>query len=75
MKTPFKFGTDAKSNIVYIKSVMVAELPQEVRDEAGDIKQVYAVCTQSGEQLAFVKDRNQAFMLARQNDLSPMAVH
>ncbi len=75
MKTPFEFGTDVKSNIVYIKSVNVAELPQEVRDEAGDTKQLYAVCTEAGEELAFVKDRNLAFMLARQNDLAPVAVH
>jgi len=75
MNTPFEFGADAKGNIVYIKSVNVAELPQEVRDEAGDSKQLYAVCTEAGEQLAFVKDRNMAFMLARQNDLAPVAVH
>lgn len=75
MKTPFDFGTDAKSNIVYIKSVNVAELPQEVRDEAGDNTQLYAVCTEAGEQLALVKDRDLAFVLARQNDLAPVAVH
>jgi len=75
MNTPYEFGADGKGNIVYIKSVNVTELPQEVRDQAGDIKQLYVVCTEAGEQLAFVKDRNLAFMLARQNDLAPVAVH
>jgi len=75
MNTPFEFGADGNGNIVYIKSVKVAELPQEVREQAGNTKQLYVVCTEAGEQLAFVKDRNMAFMLARQNDLAPMAVH
>lgn len=75
MNTPFDFGSEGNGNIVYIKSVDVAELPDELREQAGDIKQLYAVCTEAGEQLAFVKDRNMAFMLARQNDLAPVAVH
>ncbi|WP_456391139.1 DUF1150 family protein [Profundibacter sp.] len=75
MNTPFDFGAEGNGNIVYIKSVDVAELPAELREQAGDIKQLYAVCTEAGEQLAFVKDRNMAFMLARQNDLAPVAVH
>ena len=75
MNTPFEFGADGKGNIVYIKSIDVAELPQEVREQAGDTKHLYVVCTEAGEQLAFVKDRNLAFMLARQNDLAPVAVH
>ncbi|WP_457649183.1 DUF1150 family protein [Profundibacter sp.] len=73
MDTPFDFGT--KGNIVYIKPVDVADLPKEVQAEAGDIKQLYAVCTEDGEQLALVRDRNMAFFLARQNDLAPVTVH
>lgn len=75
MNTAFEFGTENQGKIVYIKSVDVAELPDELREQAGDIKQLYAVCTEAGEQLAFVKDRNMAFVLARQNDLAPVAVH
>jgi len=73
MDTPFEFG--AEGNIVYIKPVDVADLPQEVRDEVGDLKQMYAVCSEDGEQLALVRDRNMAFFLARQNDLAPVTVH
>ena len=75
MNTVYDFGTQGAGNIVYIKSVDVAELPKELREQAGDTKQLYAVCTEAGEQLAFVKDRNMAFMLARQNDYAPVAVH
>lgn len=75
MNATFEFGAEDKSKIVYIKSIEVAELPDELREQAGDIKQLYAVCTEAGEQLAFVKDRDMAFVLARQNDLAPVAVH
>jgi hypothetical protein len=75
MNTAFDIGTAGNSNIVYIKSIDVSELPEEMREQAGNTKHLYAVCTEDGEQLAFVKDRNLAFMLARQNDLAPMAVH
>ncbi len=73
MNTPFDFGTNG--NIVYIKPINVADLPKEVRDEVGDLKQMYAVCSEQGEQLALVRDRNMAFFLARQNDLAPVTVH
>ncbi|WP_428543508.1 DUF1150 family protein [Profundibacter sp.] len=73
MDTPFDFGI--KGNIVYIKPVDVADLPKEVRDEVGDLKQMYAVFSAEGEQLALVRDRNMAFFLARQNDLAPVTVH
>jgi len=73
MNTPFDFGP--RGNIVYIKPVDVADLPKEVQAEAGGIKQLYAVCTEHGEQLALVRDRNMAFFLARQNDLAPVTVH
>lgn len=75
MNTPFDFGTEGKGNIVYIKPVDIADLPQQVRELAGDIKQLYAVCTEDGEQLALVRNRNMAFFLARQNDLAPVTVH
>ena len=74
MNTPYDFN-DEKSPIVYVKAVNVADLPKEVRDEAGDLVQLYAVHDAKGQQLALVADRRMAFMLARQNDFSPVAVH
>ena len=41
----------------------------------GDLDQLYAVHDSDGQQLALVADRKLAFVLARQHDLSPVAVH
>lgn len=74
MHTPFDFKDDG-DRIVYVKTVEVADLPDEVRQQAGDRDHLYAVYNAAGEQLALVADRRMAFVLARQNDLSPVAVH
>ena len=63
------------SDIVYVRTVPVAELPEEVREAAGGAKELYAVHSAEGERLALVKNRDLAFMLARQNDLAPVSVH
>jgi hypothetical protein len=41
----------------------------------GDLTTLYAVHTAEGERLALVKDRNLAFLLARQNNMEPVTVH
>ncbi|AAV94201.1 DUF1150 domain-containing protein [Ruegeria pomeroyi] len=74
MHTPFDFKDDG-DRIVYVKTVDVADLPDEVRQQAGGRDHLYAVHNAAGEQLALVADRRMAFVLARQNDLSPVAVH
>ena len=74
MNTKFKFPKSADT-LVYVKAVDVASLPTQVRTEAGDLDQVYAVHNAEGEQLALVADRQMAFVLARENDLSPVTVH
>lgn len=61
--------------IVYVRPVDVAELPAEVQSEVPGVDQLYAVHAPDGERLALVKDREMAFMLARQNDFSPVTVH
>jgi len=66
---------DSESRIVYVKTVDVADLPDEVRKEAGDLEHLYSVHREDGEQLALVADRSLAFRLARQNDFAPVAVH
>ncbi len=75
MDTKYEFGPEGQDNIVYITAVAVADLPKEVQEQAQGASQLYAVCKSDGERLALVKDRNMAFMLARQNDLAPVAVH
>ena len=61
--------------IVYVRPVSTAILPDDVREELGNIDEVYAVHSAAGERLALVTERDMAFVLARQNDLSPVAVH
>ena len=61
--------------IVYVRPVSTADLPDDMRKELGNIDEVYAVHSAAGERLALVTERDMAFVLARQNDLSPVAVH
>ncbi|MGV6812155.1 MAG: DUF1150 family protein [Brevirhabdus sp.] len=77
MNTPIDFSddTETEERIVYVRAVKVADLPEEVQNEAGGLKQLYAVHDQAGERLALVRDRHLAFVLARQNDMSPVTVH
>ena len=67
--------SDKKNRVVYVRPVMAEDLPSELRDQIEEGKILYAVHKSDGERLALVKDRQMAFMLARQNDLSPVAVH
>ena len=74
MNTPYDFDfTDQR--IVYVKAVDVADLPKEVQAEAGGLNRIYAVHDAKGQRLALVADRKMAFILARQNDFSPVTVH
>ena len=74
MNTPYQFGED-QGRTVYVKAVDVADLPAELRDQADGRDQLYAVHAADGQQLALVADRKLAFILARQNDYQPVAVH
>lgn len=74
MDTKYDVTEDAR-RIVYIRPVAVDELPEEVQAQANGAETIYAVHDEDGERLALVKDRNLAFILARQNDFSPVTVH
>ncbi|MFP4274515.1 MAG: DUF1150 family protein [Paracoccaceae bacterium] len=75
MNTRFDFGALDGDRIVYVRPVKVADLPQELREQASGIEILYAVHNAEGERLALVRDRRLAFVLARQNDLAPVTVH
>ncbi len=75
MDTKYDFGAGEENRIVYVRKVAVKDLPQEVQDQADGLDSLYAVHSSDGEQLALVRDRSLAFVLARQNDLAPVAVH
>jgi hypothetical protein len=64
-----------KERTVYVKSINVDELPDEVLGQTDGITELYAVYSADGERLALVKERELAFVLARQNDMSPVTVH
>lgn len=75
MDTTFDFsGIDAEKT-VYVRLVETRTLPREIRDQLDGIDSMYAVHDADGERLALVKDRSLAFMLARQNELTPVSAH
>lgn len=63
------------SNIVYVRPVRVDSLPDEVRQQAAGLTEIYAVHSVDGDRLALVRDRSLAFIVARQNDMAPVSVH
>ena len=65
----------AERAIVYVRPVPVADLPEEVQAEIGDLVTVYAVHRSDGAQVALVADRRLAFTLARQHEMVPVSVH
>lgn len=75
MDTRFDFGPETGERIVYVRPIAVADLPAEIRAQAGGLETLYAVHDENGERLALVRDRGLAFALARQNDLAPVNVH
>lgn len=68
----FAAGTE---RMVYVKPVLVSDLPSEVQDQIDGVKQLFAVHDAEGQQLGLVADRRLAFDLARQHDYSPQALH
>lgn len=75
MPQPQDKGSLVPDNIVYVRAVLVEDLPEDVRDQAGDLERLYAVHNAEGDRLALVRDRRLAFTVARQNDLAPVSVH
>ncbi|HWL56136.1 MAG TPA: DUF1150 family protein [Paracoccus sp. (in: a-proteobacteria)] len=75
MNEKFSFGPEASGNLVYIRRVEIDTLPEDVRRQVPDADALYAVHGVDGARLALVADRSMAFMLARQNELTPVSVH
>lgn len=66
---------ETPENIVYVRSVAVDDLPDELRKQIGEASEIYAVHDGDGQRLALVRDRKLAFVVARQNDMAPVSVH
>jgi hypothetical protein len=75
MDANYDFGPESGARIVYVRPVLVSELPEQLREQAGGLETIYAVHGPDGARLALVRDRLMAFALARQNDLAPVNVH
>jgi len=58
-----------------MRPVNVEDLPEDMREQVGDLTTLYAVHSTEGERLALVRDRKLAFLLARQNNMEPVTVH
>lgn len=66
---------NARQPIVYIRKVAVSDLPEDLQERVEGVEALYAIGNEDGKQLALVKDRHLAFVVARQNDFSPVSVH
>lgn len=75
METKYEFETENQQPIVYVRPVNASDLPDDIREQVGELETLYAVHNTDGERLALVRDRGMAFMLARQNDMTPVTVH
>jgi len=75
MNTKYEFHGETGEAIVYVGPVAVTDLPDEMQAQLDGLETLYAVHASDGEQLALVKDRALAFVLARQNNMTPVGVH
>lgn len=62
-------------NLIYLKPVATADLPQEVQDQAGSQETLFAVHNTKGEQVALVADPVVASELASANDMTLVTLH
>lgn len=75
MDTTYKGLPGGEDRIVYVRPVLVSELPAEIRAQAEGAEVVYSVHRPDGSLLALVANKGLAFALSRQNDLVPLSVH
>lgn len=75
MHAKYDFDKLDEGRTVYVRPVKFEDLPDDVRKQVVGLEILYAVHRANGERLALVKDREMAFVLARQNDLAPVTVH
>lgn len=61
--------------IVYVRPLDPSDLPQDLREATKGLAAPFSVHAPNGDRLAIVRDQKLAFILARQNDFSPVYVH
>ncbi len=75
MNTKYDLKKLGGDSIVYVRPVLVADLPSEIQSQAAGKDQIYAVHNAEGERIALVAEEKMAFILARQNEFSAVHVH
>ena len=73
METYKQLGLE--SNVVYVKSVPVNELPKDVQSQLENETEIFAVHGENGEQVALFTDKNLAFSLAEEYHFQAHNVH
>lgn len=68
------FPAEGEKRIVYVREVKTADLPEPIRSQT-TLDHLYSIHSPDGAVLALVPDRAQAFVVARQNEMSPVSVH
>lgn len=63
------------ANIVYLKPMNTADLPDELREQAGDMDQIFAVHNGEGAQVAYIADLKFAAHLAAENNVQIVTLH
>ena len=62
-------------DIVYLKPVDVADLPRDVREQAGELETLYSVHNGDGEQVALVANQQIASHLAAEHHMRLVTLH
>lgn len=75
MDSKFDFSEGKAASTVYVRQVATSTLPEELQQQLLGVDSLYAVHNAGGERLALVRDRKLAFVLARQNEMTPVSVH
>ncbi|MDE0305820.1 MAG: DUF1150 family protein [Albidovulum sp.] len=70
---PVDFGNLTRT--VYVRPVEAEDLPDDIREQISDSKEMFALHDSAGQRIAVVSDRRIAFAVARRNDFSPVHVH
>ena len=60
---------------VYVRAVDKSTLPADLQEATADIPMPYSLHAPNGDRLAIVKDRDLAFLVARQNDFNAVYVN
>jgi hypothetical protein len=75
MDTKYQGLPGGQERIVYIRPVAVADLPEDIREQAEGRETIYAVHRPDGQRVALVAERGMAFALSLQNDMVPVSTH